>query len=84
MGLELIFNGIPFRLFHFIFPVIYGLIFIFANYLSHMQKRSIPTNIEGLKMTVIPPYPEILNWDTNKGWFLTLNVGSVLPCIGMV
>ena len=63
MGLELIFNRLPIRLFHFIFPVCYGLMFILANYLSHLVKRGKETT----DLVIQDYHPEIVDWKDNKG-----------------
>ena len=63
MGLELIFNRLPIRFFHFIFPVSYGLMFILANYLSHLVKRGLET----ADLIIQDYYPEIVDWKDNKG-----------------
>ena len=63
MGLELIFNRLPIRLFHFIFPVSYGLMFVLANYLSHMVKRGLET----ADLTIKDYHAEIVDWKDNKG-----------------
>ena len=63
MGLELIFNRLPIRLFHFIFPVSYGLMFVLANYLSHMVKRGLET----ADLTIKDHHAEIVDWKDNKG-----------------
>ena len=63
MGLELIFNRLPIRFFHFIFPVCYGLMFILANYLSHMVKRGIETS----DLTIKDHHAQIVDWKDNKG-----------------
>ena len=62
MGLELIFNRLPIRLFHFIFPVCYGLMFVLANYLSHMVKRGRTADL-----TIKDHHEEIVDWKDNKG-----------------
>ena len=63
MGLELIFNRLPVRFFHFIFPVCYGLLYILANYLSHLVKRGLETS----DIVIQDYHPEIVDWKDNKG-----------------
>ena len=63
MGLELIFNRLPIRFFHFIFPVSYGLMFILANYLSHLVKRGLET----ADLIIQDYHDEIVDWKDNKG-----------------
>ena len=65
MGLELIFNRLPIRLFHFIFPVCYGLMFVLANYLSHVVKRG--TADLTADLTIKDHHAEIVDWKDNKG-----------------
>ena len=63
MGLELIFNRLAIRFFHFIFPVSYGLMFILANYLSHLVKRGLET----ADLIIQDHHAEVVDWKDNKG-----------------
>jgi hypothetical protein len=60
IGLELIFNRIPFRLVHFIFPIITALIYVLSNYIGFLMDP----DRNGT-------YESIIDWEDNQGTLST-------------
>ena len=73
IGLELVFNRIPFRLVHFIYPIITGLIYILANYIGFLinDKRN-------------GTYSSIIDWNDNDAGFILGTIETLLlfSCAG--